>query len=109
MCQIICNNQCKYYGRCRGGSVRPITRYHRLCKEYTEDVFGECMKYNTILAEAKPLAIRIYQLQTGTLGLSQTDAIASKDGAVMKCYEIFKDLVNYAMSYEVEDKLEEKG
>ncbi len=111
MCQIICNDQCRYYIRCcaKGSPIKPITRYYRLCKEYTEDIFGRCMKYNPILAEARPLAISIYQLQTGTLGLSQTEAIASKDGAVMKYYEIFKDLINYAMSYEVEDKLEEKG
>lgn len=102
MCQIVCNCQCKYWNRCRnknGGGVRPITRYSRLCKEYIEDIFGSCMKYNPLLVGTKDLAISIYQLRTGKMDMSRSDSLM-EDGDVLKCYELFKELLDFAMSYE---------
>ena len=101
MCEIKCNCKCPYWNRCmeKTPSIRPVTRYNRLCKEYIEELFGGCMKYNPIFVESRELATDIYMLRTNKLGLNKTEAL-SEEGAVMECYQIFKETLDFAMSYE---------
>lgn len=67
--------------------------------EYTESIFGSCMKYNPLRANCKELAVNIYKLKNDLLGLNDTEAM-EKENAVNECYQIFIQVLDYAMGYE---------